>query len=507
MKKIQSLLLVLLMLVQIPALGQKLSVRDFSARPQDMDAQSNTFEKKDRNGKRAAIIKIFTSLPSTELTFGGSGQGFVGQEQHGPGQVWLYVPRASQKVTISHPKYDPYLFYYPSEIKEGCVYSMILSPEGKEVSLSASARNAEIWIDGENVGVSPVNTYIPYGTHAVRAKLGSLLFDDDIVVERDGASQFSLQMVDENLKYGDVVVDVDGGAELWFQGRREGVGRFAAHLRGDDYIIEARKADHDPATTTFKVIPGQMTHVKATPPTPHLGFLKIATVPQYGVSVIQGDSLIQTESEMQLPVANYEWTFSRKGYEPVTRNFHINRGETLVDTVTLSKIQYVKPCGLYAGAGFTYSKMPGVTLFVGGLWRNVDLSFAYTFGITKSKPVDWYQDNTELFFERTRYRMDDISFKAGYQFALAERFGITPQIGYLAQMLHGEGSKGNGFTCSSISAGVKLTWVPVPRVGIYINPDYAIPVSAGGEYSNIAKFGGFSKGGFNLSVGAYIYIL
>ena len=494
------------MLVSIPAFGQKLTVRDFEARPQDMDAQSNTLERRDRNGKRAAIIKIYTALPSSELTFGGSGQGFVGQVQHGPGQVWLYVPRASQKVTISHPKYYPYTFYYPSDIKEGKVYSMVLTPEGKEVSLSASARNAEIWIDADSLGISPITTYIPYGTHAVRAKLGSLLFDDDIVVERDGANQFSLKMVDENLKYGDVVVDVDGGAELWFQGRREGVGQYVAHLRGDDYIIEARKADHEPATTTFRVEPGTVTHVKANAPTPHLGYLHLTTLPEHGVTVTQADTVINTESDMQLPVANYEWTFKRKGYYPVTRNFHITRGETLSDTVMLRKIQYVKSWGMYAGAGFTFSKMPGVTIFAGGLMHNVDLSFAYTFGVTKSDPVDWYQDETELFVERTRYRMDQLAFKAGYQFSIAERFGITPQVGYLAQMLHGEGTKGNGFACSSISVGVKFTWVPVPLIGIYLNPDYAIPVSAGGEYSKIAKYGGFSKGGFNLSVGAYIYL-
>lgn len=298
MKRLHSFLFLLMLLCTLPVGAQKLAIRNFEARPNDLDAQSNTLEKKDRNGKRAAIIKIYTSLPSSELTFGGSGQGFVGQEQHGPGQVWLYVPRASQKVTISHPKYDPLTFYYPSDIKEGRVYSMILSPEGKEVSLSASARNAEIWIDGDSVGVSPLTTYVPYGTHAVRARLGSLLVDDDVVVEREGPNQFSLPMEDENLKYGDVVVDVDGGAELWFQGRREGVGQYAAHLRGDDYVIEARKPDHEPATTTFRVVPGQVTHVKANAPTPHLGYLQLTTEPEHGVTVTQADTIIHTEKEM-----------------------------------------------------------------------------------------------------------------------------------------------------------------------------------------------------------------
>ena len=501
MSRFYTVLLLLILLSACPATAQKLAYRDFQARPQDMDAQSNTLEKRDRNGKRAAIIKIFTSLPSSELTFGGSGQGFVAQEQHGPGQVWLYVPRASQKVTISHPKYDPLSFYYPTDIKEGRVYSMVLSPEGKEVSLSASARNAEIWIDGDSVGLSPVNTYVPYGTHAVRARLGTLLFDDDIVVERDGPSQFSLQMEDENRKYGDVVVDVDGGAELWFQGRREGVGQYAAHLRGDDYVIEARKPDHEPATTTFRVVPGQTTHIKANAPVPHLGYLKLTTVPEHGVTVTQADSVIATYPDMQLPVANYEWTFSRRGYTPVTRRFHITRGETLIDTVTLHKIQYVPQTTAYASVAFAASSRPGVAFTVGGMWNAIDLSASYTLGMGHTREVNWYNDTDNIFDQATSYRVDEWAVKAGYGLRFAERFGLTPQLGFLQQRLIARRRAGNGFTVNCASVGARLAWHPVQHLGVFVTPEYAIPVGSRGDIVDVCRLAGLTRGGFRAYVG------
>ncbi len=501
MSRLNSLLLFLLMLMAVPAFGQKLTIRDFEARPQDMDAQSNTLEKRDRNGKRAAIIKIYTSLPSSELTFGGSGQGFAGQEQHGPGQVWLYVPRASQKVTISHPKYDPLTFYYPSDIKEGRVYSMILSPEGKEVSLSASARNAEIWVDGDSVGVSPITTFIPYGTHAVRAKLGTLLFDDDITVERDGPTQFSLQMEDENLKYGDVVVDVDGGAELWFQGRREGVGQYAAHLRGDDYVIEARKKDHEPATTTFRVVPGKVTHIKANSPTPHLGYLKLTTVPEHGVSVTQADTVIATNPDMQLPVANYEWTFSRRGYTPVTRHFHISRGETLEDTVILKKIQYVPSNTVCAAIGFMASSNMGVAFTIGGMFKSIDLSASYNLGLGKSKEVNWYNESDNIFDQSVAYRVDEWAVRAGYCLRFAERFGLTPQVGFLQQRLFAKGKPGNGFTVNNVSIGARLAWHPVPHLGVFVTPEYALPIGDKGDIANVCSLAGITRGGFRGYIG------
>lgn len=501
MDRIRYYLLLFVLFAALPSAAQKLAIRDFEARSYDMDAQSNTYEKKDRNGKRASIIKIFTSLPSSELTFGGSGQGFVGQEQHGPGQVWLYVPRASQKVTVSHPKYDPVTFYYPSDIQEGRVYSMILSPEGKEVSLSASARNAEIWIDGDSVGVSPVNTYVPYGTHAVRAKLGTLLFDDDIVVERDGPVQFSLPMVDENLKYGDVIVDVDGGAELWFQGRREGIGQYAAHLRGDDYVIEARKADHEPAATTFRVIPGETTHIKANAPTPHLGYLKLTTVPEHGITVTQADSLITTNSDMQLPVANYEWTFSRRGYNSVTRKFHINRGETLSDTVVLEKIQYVPSNTVYASVGFMAASKMGVAFTIGGMYKSIDISASYHLGLGKSKEVNWYNNIDNIFDQAVAYRVDELAVRIGYGLRFAERFGLTPQVGFLQQRLIAKNKPGNGFTVNNVSVGARLTWHPVPHLGIFVTPEYAVPIGDKGDIANVCRLAGITRGGFRAYIG------
>ncbi|MDE6548878.1 MAG: hypothetical protein K2L22_07760, partial [Muribaculaceae bacterium] len=361
--------------------------------------------------------------------------------------------------------------------------------------------NAEIWIDGDSVGVSPITTFIPYGTHAVRAKLGSLLFDDDINVERDGPVQFSLQMEDENLKYGDVVVDVDGGAELWFQGRREGVGQYAAHLRGDDYVIEARKKDHEPATTTFRVIPGQVTHIQANAPTPHLGYLKLATVPEHGVTVTQADTIIETNPDMQLPVANYEWTFSRRGYTPVTRHFHITRGETLVDTVILKKIQYVPSNTVYASVGFMAASNMGVAFTIGGMYKGIDLSASYNLGLGKSKDVNWYNDTDNIFDQAVAYRVDEWAVRAGYCLRFAERFGLTPQVGFLQQRLIAKDKPGNGFTVNNVSVGARLTWHPVPHLGIFVNPEYAIPIGDKGDIANVCSLAGITRGGFRAYIG------
>ncbi|MDE7159943.1 MAG: hypothetical protein K2O24_03765, partial [Muribaculaceae bacterium] len=400
-----------------------------------------------------------------------------------------------------------------SPIEEGSVYSLSLMAQGKLVSLAADAADAVIWLDNDSIGITPVTEYIPYGQHDVRARLGSMVHEGTIQVSPDGPETFPLPMEDENLYYGDVVVDVPSAAELWFRGNLVGVGRFADHLREGTYIIESRLPDHTPQTTTFRVDAGKTRTYTATPPVPHIGYLEIATEPMHGVDILQGDTLFTTDRYMQLPVRDYELTYRKRGYYPQTRRFRINRGETYRDTVRLRKIQYVPSNTGYAAVGIAYASRPGVTFTLGGVWHNVDLSATYMLGLGKTKAVDWYNDLTDssgadlgdvLFAGSVKYRVDEWSVNAGYRFRFGERFGVTPRVGFMQQLLMAKGSLGNGFSVSSVPVGVRLSYHPAPRFSIFVMPEYAVPVGVKGDIRAVCSQAGVTLGGFHGSLGVSV---
>lgn len=509
MKKLLALLSLLLCSSALHA--QKLIVLDFKPEPTDQTAMNAETQQIDQNGKRAALIRIFTNLKGSDLAFGGSAQGFS-SIQYLPGQILLYIPERSQRVTISHPKYEALKdWHWPSAIESGRTYSMRLMVEGKNVSFAASTDGAALIVDGDTIGVSPLQQYLSYGPHSVKAELGTLLYDDLLDITPDGPDSYRLQLEDENLKYGDVTATVAGNADIFFQGRKEAVGEYTFHLKDGVYPVETRKKDHDPRITNITVTAGKATQVELTPPFPHTGYLQLETEPANNVTILAGDTVFTEDRSMQLNVGKYELTFERRGYFPTTRTYSIIKGETLVDTVRLLRKQYVKSAALYAGVGFTYSKMPGVSLKLGGTWKNIDLSASYTFGITKSDPVDWYEydaatGTTGFFHERARYRMDEAEAKLGYQFSFVDRIGVTPQVGYMMQMLHGDGTKGNGFTCSSVSVGATISYVPIPNLGFFVNPEYAVPISSDELYKLVARSGGFDRGGFHITAGVNFYV-
>lgn len=495
------------LLGSLPVTAQKLEYRDFKA-TNEMTARLKDTEVIDENsGKRAALIKIYTPFQNDVLGFDAGLFQILGRKQAGPGEVWLYVPERTQRVTVNHPKYSPTVIWFDGmEAEAGKTYTVELNVEGRNVALIASTPEAEITVDGEPQGKSPVNMHMPLGSHLVRAELGSLLFEDVVTLTADGPVQFNLQMEDENLKFGDVDIEVADGAELWFQDKREGVGSLHKHLKAGSYVITAKLPDHEDQTTAFTVEAGKTKTVTATPPVAHLGYLELVTEPTYGVTVMEGDSVIDLQSTMQLPVDRYEYDFTKKGYYPQTLKFRIERGETLRDTIRLERIQYVKKTTGYAAVSFAASGKPSVGFTVGGYYENINIEASYNLGLGRSKDVEWYDRSDNVMIGAYNYRVDEMAVRVGYQLRFAERFGLTPQAGFMLQRISAKDKNypGNGFTQPCATVGARFSYYPVQHIGIFIAPEYGIPVSTKGDIIDVFKQGGITRGGIKGSLGVSI---
>lgn len=500
MKKLIALFILLASVIAVDA--QNLVVRDFKSLPLDQTAINRETMKKDQNGNTAALIKVFTTLNPDQTSFDNGVMGVVGKVVF-PGQIWIYIPARSQSIQIVNSKYSPVNYYFEEAIEAGKTYSMMLTFEGKEVTLSASIRQSMLYVDGEQLGSSPQNIYLSYGEHAIRAEKGSMLYDGDIMVTPDGPDRFELAMEDENLKYSDVTVTVPDRGEIYFQGERVGVGEWKQRLHSGQYSVTIRKNDCEENIVNFEAKAGMPTLVECPAPVPYRGFLNVSVIPNTGTEIMDGDTIVAIHSlQKQLSVGKYTYSFRKKGYVPVTKSFTVSRNESTNDTVILQRIQYIRRNSFYAGFGFTYGPIYGVSAHVGAVFSNVDVELGYTLGLGKSNTVYWYEvpKPDGMFSDHCTYTMDEFELKAGYQFSFVERIGLTPQIGYMGQRLRG-GTHGNGAMSHDLTVGVRFVFNPVPWFGLFVNPEYAIPVSVNNLYSEIAEHGGLSKGGFYVSAG------
>ncbi|MBQ7414798.1 MAG: PEGA domain-containing protein, partial [Prevotella sp.] len=311
------LLSILLAFVTAGVGAQNIKVTKFGRLERDMTANTHGTQKLDQNGEKAALIKI--QAPDRGFTFNGGSLGIVASEEH-DGEIWLYVPRRAKRLTIQHKDYGVLReYFYPVPIDGARTYEMYLDIGiGRYVTINAERANSTIYIDGERVGQSPINhKYLNYGRHTVRALKDRYEGETSFIITTEddpGLRLINVEQRDMSDHFGDVTVNVENKAEIWFEGKNVGNGSWQTQLREGSYTVETRKVDCDPEKTSFTVVAKTNNVVQAAPPTPHTGRLSLYTRPRNAVATINGTDPIDLTESHTLPIGTYQINLSRKGY-------------------------------------------------------------------------------------------------------------------------------------------------------------------------------------------------
>ena len=499
--------------VAMQTMAQGMKVVEFKLLENDLTANTRGTEKMDQNGERAALIKIQT--PERGFTFDGGSLGIVATEEHA-GEIWLYVPRRAQKLIVQHPAFGVMRdFYYPIPVSGGRTYEMLIDiGTGRYTNITSQVAGSTIYVDNEPVGVGPIyNKYLNFGKHKIEAKKDRYEGEVEVWVTTDDDTKqnktVNVEQRDMSDHFGDVTVTVENRADIFFEGKNVGNGIWQTQLREGTYVVETRKADCDPEKTSFTVVAQKQNRVQAAPPTVHTGRLSVYTRPRNAQAILNGQNEIDLTEVQTLPVGTYQISLSRKGYVPKSGlEYTVRHNETTRDTVTMERVKYIKPQAFYFGAGYTVRQLGGITALAGVTYKNIDLQASYTFGLTKSDPVHWYStDGNDTYLSSMTYKRSTLAIKAGYQFELTDRLGITPQVGFEMERLSGTVDKGtnsygDGAVANCVSIGAKLMFAPIERFYAFINPAYSVAVNKDNNFKKIADNSDISAGGFMLTAGA-----
>ncbi|MCR4919620.1 MAG: PEGA domain-containing protein [Prevotella sp.] len=462
----------------------------------------------DQNGETAALIKMVT--PERGFTFDGGSLGIVDTEAHN-GELWVYVPRRAQRITIHHSDYGVLRNYiYPIPIEGGRTYEMLIDiGTGRYITVTSEVAAAEIYVDGQQEGLSPVRKYLNYGRHTIRAVKDRHEGGATVTITTSAGREqqvVTVPMRDMSDHYGDVTVTVDNRADIFFNGKNVGTGQWRTQLREGSYTIETRKTDCDPQQTSFTVTAQRQNNVIANAPVPHTGWLHIYTRPRNIQVTMNGTKLPDLTESMTLPVGTYQLQFSRKGYVTENHEYTVLRNVTTRDTVTLHRVTYVKPLAFYFGGALTVRSLTGVTGIVGAVYQRHDLQASYTFGLAESDAVYWGGDlNTG-----TKYTMNSIGVRYGYQFPLMRQLAITPQVGYSYHYLTASAAQsgntiyGDGAAAQALSVGAKLVLVPMQHLYLFVAPEYMVTLSQDATFKNITDSSNFSADGFAVHAGVLV---
>ena len=509
MKRVTTLLTAVL-LIALQATAQNLSVAKFELLPNDMTASKHGTERFDRNGEKCAIIKVVT--PQRGFHFNTGMMHLAHQEDH-PGETWIWVSPLLQHITISHDTFGKCDYDIPVMIEGGRTYEMLLDiGTGRFVSITTSVAGSTVVIDGKDVGKAPLyNHYLDMGLHNIVATNDKYegRLQKVITMNDQNGDVLNVVMEDQSRYFGNVTVEVDGDplADIFFNGKKAETGTWRTQLKEGSYTVETRKADADPQTTTFQVQAGKDNRIKAIAPTPHTGYLHIYTVPRSLQATIDGGKDIDLSERHVLPVGNHQLSFQKKGYYPKENvEYKVVRYETTADTIRLERIDYVKKKAFYFGAGYTLSRrMSGLTGILGATYNRHDVQLNYTFGTSKSDPVQWYGTN-DTWMGAAQYKQGGFGVKYGYQFNLLQLFGIVPQVGYSyahlsSSIVEGTAEYADNASAHLATVGVKLLYVPIHHVYVFAAPQYALTVGKSDGYDMLSSNSDVKASGFSATIG------
>lgn len=496
----------------------QISVVSFKYLENDNDANTFGQIKKDQNGDKAALIKIVT--PITDLSFD------LGQMEQvecipKPGEIWLYIQRRSTKISIISPKFGKLTDYkFNMSIDGGRTYEMLLDVgTGRFVTITTAPRtNSDVTIDGEYIGKSPIyNRYLNFGPHTIYAKNDRWEGTDTLeVLPKDSKTNnyHAVKMRNMSDHFGDVTVNVEKDAEIYFENRLVGTGSWKTELREGSYFVETKKPDCDSARTNFTVVAQKKNEIQAAPPTPHTGYLRLVTHPSDAEALYFGTRHLSVEDPNVLPVGTYEVNFMKKGYENKVMEYTVTRNETTTDTVWLDRIKYVAPTTFYFGVGASLRSMTGITGFIGGVIKNHDFQAHYTFGLSSSDPVYIYTagETSNEYQSAISFKQSSFGLKYGYQLVLNDKMNklaFTPQVGVCVDRLtstlqDGTNLYADGASATCVSVGAKLLYAPVQHFYMFLAPEYDIAVQKDENFQKLADAGSISAGGFQVQLGLIV---
>ena len=164
----------------LTASAQNISVASFRMLENDLTANTQGTMERDQNGEVAALIKVVTTEQGFVFDVGMLSVVKARQEV---GEIWVYVPHGTRKITIKHQQLGVLRDYnIPMPIEKARTYEMVLTTGKVEtvvthavskqyVLFNVSPANATVELGDEALPVDETGSAaknVPYGTYSYR---------------------------------------------------------------------------------------------------------------------------------------------------------------------------------------------------------------------------------------------------------------------------------------------------------------------------------------------------
>ena len=352
----------------LSASGQ-IAVESFRLLETDLTANIQGTMEIDQNGEVAALIKVVTTQEG--FTFDNGMLGIV-RVVPKPGELWVYVPKGTQKLTITHPELGILRNYYFQIPIEGArTYELRLSSgqvttivkkritATAELTIRVTPTDAVLFLDGalQRLEDGVFKKTVTVGLHGYRIEAVGYRSVTDTVEVKEGTNAPVVVELKSTLSQLTLTC-ADAEAALFLNGEAKGKSRWTGTVAPGKYVVEVSRPSHEPSIEEIEVGELEELTLSVAPPTPLYGSLRVESEPAGATVYVDGVRCGTTPCDVtdlaRLLVGEHTVRVVKDTYDDYSTTVTLRQDEQTV----LSGIR------LTQSAVFTIDSHPGARLFI-----------------------------------------------------------------------------------------------------------------------------------------------
>ena len=194
---------------------------------------------------------------------------------------------------------------------------------------STPEQGANVWVDGDLVGVTPIKTdKLASGTHTVRVMKDMYKMKEQSFTVTDGQTTNATLSMSAN--FVNVTVNTDSQSGIYVDEEYKGKGKWTGRLSDGAHIFEARKENHRTSLKSVELVLGETKTITLDAPTPINGTVDVDSSPMGASIYIDGKHYGETPNYISdILIGEHELKLTKQGCASVTKTITIKEGETL----------------------------------------------------------------------------------------------------------------------------------------------------------------------------------
>lgn len=539
LKYFKCLIVAVLILMPLSLCAADYKVESFTLQLTDLTEVTE----KDDNDNPYALIKVRTTIQDLEFDagkFGGNTESGSLKMVKKTGEVWLYLPAGSKKITIKHNTYGTLDVVFNEEnssikgLEPNGKYLMVLSsvnapvqsrkryqyvefdvyPKDAIIIVEDNLYALESESEGAERGSKRIGPFLVGDIHDYKvsaegfhAETGSFVVSDDVINVRIDLLSSKAQV--------NVSCDMDD-ADIYADDQKVGRGTWSGQMLNGWHVFESRREGYSSVSKEVFVTENGIHNVVLPSPIPIYGSLDINVKPEGADFLIDDVPGYKSPTFInEILVGKHVVKVSKDGYKDAV--FDVNVKKDSISSVLFDLKRNVISTGpkktggnewkptFYAGACVGYGNGIAARLQIGVVERSFDLEVSFT-KVFDRMTVNWTQSlSTEGGYKTDvityRYsRLFSASLTAGYQFTLFDKIVVTPKIGCTLSPIKGICT--NKPQLYSRQSSWVLCWLAGARVGydvgkhasLFLDSGYGKPYVAGNLISDTQLLLDWNKG-------------